>query len=176
MTTAINGRSFKKFNRQRILRLIFVGMLLLACLFSPNLNMMVQVVAIIGVPILLINFLWCLRKSTARRIESSIQLVVWTAVCAATFGIFRYQDYQLESATEPAIAALELYKTKNGRYPEKIDELFLSNRPKPPYCQPFLMYNRIERNGDDSYYLNCVTFGFNKHSYDSKSKSWGNWD
>jgi len=82
--------------------------------------------------------------------------------------------YRVEKAAEPIIKALEQYRLKHGLYPKKEEiELLLATNPCPSLDRKFY-YAPLKDGGD--FDLTCVTFGFNKHSYQGSRKRWEDWD
>lgn len=82
--------------------------------------------------------------------------------------------YRVEKAAEPIIQALEQLRNKNGIYPKKeeVEPLLLSK--SYPCTGGRFYYLQLQEGAD--YDLTCVTFGFNKHSYQRSRKQWKDWD
>ncbi len=87
------------------------------------------------------------------------------------------QSRLLEVRLEPIIVALEAYRDANGSYPGAIDALVPEYMQSMPTCPNFgVLYFPADEGGTKSFALTCVTFGFNKHTYNSATGSWKDWD
>jgi hypothetical protein len=87
------------------------------------------------------------------------------------------QSRLLESRLQPVIVALEAYRDVNGGYPSALDALVPDYMESLPTCPNFgVTYFTREEAGITRFLLTCVTFGFNKHTYFSATRSWKDWD
>lgn len=82
----------------------------------------------------------------------------------------------LESKLAPLVAALERYRVDNGNYPERLDSLVPTYLRMLPTCPGRPVSYSRPIGATPSFDLTCVTFGFNKHSYDSFTAKWKDWD
>ena len=80
--------------------------------------------------------------------------------------------FRVERTAEPIISALEQYRLKNGFYPEKLEAVA---SPQCSACTSGKFYYS-SRDKREQYRLTCVTFGFNKHTYQSENRKWIDWD
>jgi len=80
--------------------------------------------------------------------------------------------FRVERTAAPIITALEQYKLKYGNYPAKL-EAVASAQCSACSGGKFFYSSRDKR---DVYRLTSVTYGFNKHNYDSKTRKWVDWD
>ena len=88
------------------------------------------------------------------------------------------QSRLLELRLQPVITALKAYRDINDRYPQSLDELvpdyLTSAVPTCPNRRPISF---SQNNAETAQFeLTCVTFGFNKHTYDSAAGAWKDWD
>lgn len=80
--------------------------------------------------------------------------------------------FRVEKTATPIITALEQYKVKCGNYPEKLESVA---SPQCSACTSGKFYYS-SRDKREQYRLTCVTFGFNKHTYQSETQKWTDWD
>lgn len=80
--------------------------------------------------------------------------------------------FRVERTAAPIITALEQYKVKHGNYPEKLESV-ASAQCSACSSGKFFYSSQDKR---DEYSLTSVTYGFNKHAYDSKTRKWVDWD
>ena len=84
------------------------------------------------------------------------------------------KDNLVDTTFAPVIAALEIYKSKNGRYPDNLDLLvpaYLTSMPScPDSSKPGAAYYLDPKSG--GYILGCYTFLFTKRLYNSGTKTW----
>ena len=87
------------------------------------------------------------------------------------------QSRLLELRLQPVIAALKSYRDINDSYPGSLDELVPDHLKSVPSCpnRRNILFTRKEAD-TAQFSLTCVTFGFNKHDYDSATGAWKDWD
>jgi len=94
-------------------------------------------------------------------------------VWVVAFPIFeRRNTERLEAEQAPLIAKLEQFKSKNGKYPDRLDALvpdYLSELPPCPISRR-PAYVVDEKSGD--YELICPTFVFSTRTYTPGTKTW----
>jgi len=82
--------------------------------------------------------------------------------------------HRVEVAAEPIIKSVEQHRLSHGQYPtEQEVEPVLASNPSPSLDRKF---HYVSLKGGTDYHLTCVTYGFNKHSYQGASKQWVDWD
>jgi hypothetical protein len=87
------------------------------------------------------------------------------------------QTRLLELRLQPVIAALKTYRNSNGIYPGSLDELVPDYLQSVPSCPKHKLVFFTRNKADTTQFgLTCVTFGFNKHTYDSATGAWKDWD
>jgi hypothetical protein len=87
------------------------------------------------------------------------------------------QSRLLEFRLQPVIVALEAYRDVNGSYPGAIDTLVPEYLDILPTCPNVgILYFPRDEGGITTFALTCVTFGFNKHTYNSATGAWQDWD
>lgn len=87
------------------------------------------------------------------------------------------QSRLLELRLQPVIAALKTYRESNGSYPDSLDELVPDYLESVPSCPNRKVVSFTREEADTAQFsLTCVTFGFNKHTYDSATGAWKDWD
>ncbi|MCI5207896.1 MAG: hypothetical protein D3910_03705 [Candidatus Electrothrix sp. ATG2] len=87
------------------------------------------------------------------------------------------QTRLLELRLQPVIAALKTYHESNGSYPGSLDELVPDYLQSVPSCPKHKLVFFTRNKADTTQFgLSCVTFGFNKHTYDSATGAWKDWD
>lgn len=107
----------------------------------------------------------------------------WAAVAVACVSLvvisrFAYTHHivRLEARIQPTITALEAYRAENGAYPEVtrgeigggIELANCHRRQRAHYFRHAADARRFS--------ITCVTFAFNKHTYDSNQGAWTDWD
>lgn len=136
-----------------------------------NANMLASALAWLGFVVSVFAFLWSLlfRRATIR-IRSQILLCI-TLLVAVLYAERRGMTWMLERKLAPLVTALEAHHSEKGSYPEQAEALVPGFRKNLPWCH----YSRHET-GPEGFSLTCVTFGFNKHTYNSVTKTWQDWD
>ncbi|MBL8524786.1 MAG: hypothetical protein JNN20_13930 [Betaproteobacteria bacterium] len=80
-----------------------------------------------------------------------------------------------ETALQPLIEALEQHRVQTGHYPKKLVEL---KSPQYSGCRGVgdrpAYYSSAS--AGEQFSLTCVTFGMNKHTYESETRRWKDWD
>jgi hypothetical protein len=143
---------------------------------SFNANMMISVGVIILALVILVSLILG-RSGTGRsRAARAAALAGALALLAVNALSWRYQTAKLEASMEPLLAALGTYRVMVGSYPERLDQLLHGHLAALPECPngraPYYFRNRSA----GGYRILCVTFGFNKHAYDSQLNAWYDWD
>jgi hypothetical protein len=84
-----------------------------------------------------------------------------------------FATHKTEESMSPVIAALERFRDVNGNYPANL-ELLKTEIPNcySPKRKPLYVALASGKKFD----LTCMTFAFNKHTYESNSKTWRDWD
>ncbi|MBL8521981.1 MAG: hypothetical protein JNK75_15090 [Betaproteobacteria bacterium] len=151
--------------------------LALACAASAVLGSQhAFLVACLGIPFALIwlvriAFVQRTRPMTPRLLGGACALVLLVAGPASC----TLHVSSLERRMQEIIIALDAHRQKTGTYPKRLLELV-----PPPNARCDRSSTRQvsyhTRNGDTEFSLTCVTFGMNKHTFDSVTRKWTDWD
>jgi len=143
--------------------------------FNPN--MMVSLVAVPAFLAALLSLIRNLFHGPAAIRNRGLILLAMTLLLAVNLAECRTRTWLLERHLAPVISGLEAYRKAKGFYPDRVDAIvpeFLQGMPRCSEHRPVLYLKN--RKGPDGFDLTCVTFGFNKHSYDSVAGAWRDWD
>ncbi len=133
-----------------------------------------MIAGFIAVPLALLAFVSAAEKwggYTRKSMYQRVGLMVIGAILLVSGPVScSVQSRLLELRLQPVIAALKTYRESNGSYPGSLDELV-------PSCpnHKVVFFTRKEAY-TAQFELTCVTFGFNKHTYDSATSAWKDWD
>ena len=137
---------------------------------GPNAAMTIGLVAI---PTALVA---CGRRMMAKETRSLKMRFVAYGGCALLAisgpGGCALNTFRVERAAVPVISALEQYKLKYGDYPEKLEAV--ASAQCSACSGGKFIYSSLDKGNE--YRLTSVTYGFNKHAYDSRTRKWGDWD
>lgn len=101
----------------------------------------------------------------------------WALLAISGPGGCALNTFRVERAAVPIISALEQYMLKYGNYPEKLESVASAQCSA---CSSGKFYysckDRIDGYRIDGYRLTAVTYGLNKHTYESKTRKWVDWD
>jgi len=139
-----------------------------------NFNMLVGGIAAIAVLYGMGQMLFSIRRPWSVIAIHATSAAAAVLLLAASIATRNFQEAQLDARLQPVIGALEAYHQAEGTYPESLKELtprYLDSVPDCP-CHGLLMYSK----DGDGFSLTCVTFGFNKRTFDSRWGRWRNWD
>ncbi|RWX48248.1 hypothetical protein VT98_11714 [Candidatus Electrothrix communis] len=140
-----------------------------------------MIAGFIAVPLALLAFVSAARKwdgYTRKSIYQRICLMLIGAVLPVSAPVScSVQSRLLELRLQPVIAALKTYRDSNGSYPGSLDKLVPDHLQSVPSCpnRRIILFTRKEAD-TAQFSLTCLTFGFNKHDYDSATGSWKDWD
>ncbi len=140
-----------------------------------------MIVGYVAVPLALLAFVSAVRKWDGYTRASTYWRVGLMAIGAVLLVLApvscSLQSRLLDVRLQPIIVALDAYRDVNGSYPRAIDALVPGYMESIPTCpNNRILYFGPEEAGTTKFALTCVTFGFNKHTYDSARGSWEDWD
>jgi hypothetical protein len=166
-------------------------------LFSYSLVMFAPLLVLVAVgfaPWYLVRAIRRLRmRSAADRAlapKPGWRVPVLLAIAATWTGGYFLHVHIAEQRVAPLIAAAERYRAEHGEYPRTVAQI------GPQLLAGFDRVHEIDHKiigfhdgsllglglgtyavfDDDRFTVGFVTFGFNKHDYDSRRKQWRNWD
>jgi hypothetical protein len=138
----------------------------------------ISIILILSIFIGIITVLWfaiSFNKPFEKKIGAVFTLLTCVIIFLSTIINYNLQVYLLERRMIPLIEAMHEYKKMNNKYPEKTINLVPKFLSEIPPCKGFPKKPSYHQK-DDKFNLTCVTFGFLKHTYDSKSEQWISWD
>ncbi len=145
---------------------IWAGVTLLLSAIVPNVAMVACFVTIPAALIIPVK-----RFLTGGKL-SWVMCVACLALFISGPGGLVSSTWLIKNSLKPTISSLEDYKAKNGSYPSNLKELQPASNSSSTGSRSGIMYYT----DGQAYSLTCVTFGFNKLTYSSSSKTWRNWD
>ena len=140
-----------------------------------------MIAGFVAVPLALLAFVSAAKKWGGYTRKSMYQriclMLIGTILLVSGPVSCSIQTRLLELRLQPVIAALKTYRENNGSYPGSLDDLVPDYLQSVPSCpnRRIILFTRKEV-GTAQFELTCVTFGFNKHSYDSATGVWKDWD
>lgn len=135
-----------------------------------------MMVGVIGVPFAIIWIARALldRKQRSWRLRAltytSAILLLIAGPTSCAFHVAR-----TEAAMQSVIEALDQHRARTGNFPKELSEL----SPSPEVTCPSSwnrQANYSATSGGKQFHLTCVTFGMNKHTYESETGLWRDWD
>ena len=140
-----------------------------------------MIAGFVAAPLTLVAFVSAAGKwdgYTRKSLQQRIALMVIGAILLVLGPVFcSVQSRLLELRLQPVIAALKTYRDSNGSYPDSLDELVPDYLESVPSCPDRRDISFTRKEADTAQFsLTCVTFGFNKHDYDSATGAWKDWD
>ncbi len=140
-----------------------------------------MIAGFVAVPLALLAFVSAAKKwdgYTRKSIPQRVGLMVIGAILLVSEPVScSVQSRLLELRLQPVIAALETYRDINDSYPGSLNELIPDHLQSVPSCPKHKLVFFTRNKADTTQFgLTCVTFGFNKHTYDSATGAWKDWD
>jgi hypothetical protein len=135
----------------------------------------------VAVPLALFAFVSAAKKwdgYTRKSIPQRVGLMVIGAILLVSAPVSSsIQTRLLELRLQPVITALKTYRESNGSYPDSLNKLIPDYLQSVPSCPNHRIAFFTREEADTAQFsLTCVTFGFNKHTYDSAARTWKDWD
>ena len=137
---------------------------------------MAMMVGCIGVPVAVVWLARLVRDNKRR--SGGLRAIVYSSVVAIMLAgpaACSIHTMRAENGLQPVIAALDHAFARTGQYPVKLGELVPA---ATAVCGGTLnrqaQYHSV--NGGQRYFLTCMTYGMNHHTYDSDTRRWRDWD
>ena len=193
LTLRNNLSDFPKFLKANWSSILMFTVLVVLTHLDGNIAMLVGFITFIWAVILMIRmFVGLSSKRDPEKIKhfkkSGLRFLYMAILSVVSWQGISYIHQRIDRNFQPFINGLEAYKTNHGEYPKGINRLStrLDNEalyqitdplPKcgilinfPPYPYYYLRHDK------DAFSILCMTYGFNHHTYSSKSKRWDDWD
>lgn len=140
-----------------------------------------MIAGFVAVPVALLAFVSAAGKwdgYTRKSLQQRVTLMVIGAILLVSGPVScSVQSRLLELRLQPVIAALKTYRDSNDSYPDSLDELVPDHLESVPSCPDHRIAFFTRKETETAQFsLTCVTFGFNKHDYDSATGAWKDWD
>lgn len=149
------------------------GMAVLAWYFDPLFVTLLCLVAILWQIVrLLVDLLRWNKNGLAL---GGVRLVIWVGAMAATIGALDYYTTRAQAGGEALVAALQAYRAREGRYPEKLEALAPRDiaavplMPSPPGRSERSFYYRLSGEHFRLMYYTGIRMG---KEFDSSTGKW----
>ncbi|MCI5125484.1 MAG: hypothetical protein D3925_13665 [Candidatus Electrothrix sp. AR5] len=132
-----------------------------------------MIAGFVAAPLALVTFVSAAKKwdgYTRKMVIGAILLASGPVSCSI-------QSRLLELRLQPVIPVLKTYRDSNDSYLDLLDKLVPDHLESVPSCPNRRIISFTRKEADTAQFsLTCVTFGFNKHTYDSATGAWKDWD
>jgi len=140
-----------------------------------------MIAGFVAAPLALLAFVSAAGKwdgYTRKSLQQRVALMIIGAILLVSGPIScSVQSRLLELRLQPVIAALKTYRDSNDSYPGSLDELVPDHLKSVPSCPNRKIASFTRKEADTTQFeLTCVTFGFNKHTYNPAAGVWKDWD